>query len=127
MRQTQSRRSRVRDWLLYVAIAVLIVGLAVAYGAYQGLTGRHTDLPLKWLGFIAISALLFGYAIKASRRFWRTRKFWVILALFFVVHAGLGVFALTRVDKVPLILYPILGQIEYVLLALYLGYFLDSN
>ena len=54
-------------------------------------------------------------------------KIWALLGLFFVVHSGLGVFVLLRVPVVPLVLYAVLTGIEYVVLAAYLGFFLDGE
>ncbi len=127
MRHHNAKWRRVRDWLLYVVIAVLILAAAGAFGVYQAMSGGSPDLPLKWLGFVGMTAIVFGYAIHACRRSWRTHKFWLLLTTFFIVYSGLGVFVLTRVTSVPLILYGILTGIEYLLLAAYLGVFLDSN
>jgi hypothetical protein len=43
------------------------------------------------------------------------------------MHSGLGVFVLMRVPTVPLILYGMLTGVEYVVLAVYLDFFLDST
>src|SRR5437879_2582877 len=117
-RQTRSRR--IKDWLLYVAIAVLIVISVWMFAMHQARTGGSPNLPLKWLGFAGMTAIVFGYAIRACRRLWGKRKFWVLLGLFFAVHCGLGVFVLLRVPTVPLLLYGVLTGPEYLLLAAYL-------
>jgi hypothetical protein len=122
----QGRSGRIKDWLLYVAIAVLIVISVWIFAMHQARTGGSPNLPLKWLGFAGMTAIVFGYAIRACRRSWRKQKFWVLLGLFFAVHSGLGVFVLLRVPTVPLVLYAVLTGIEYVVLASYLGFFLDS-
>jgi hypothetical protein len=74
-----------------------------------------------------MTALMFGYAIRACRGSWRRHKFWLLVTVFFTVHSGVGLFALTRVATVPLVLYPMLFSIEYFVLIAYLGFFLDSN
>jgi hypothetical protein len=123
-RQTRSRR--IKDWLLYVAIAVLIVISVWMFAMHQARTGGSPNLPLKWLGFVGMTAIVFGYAIRACRQSWGKQKFWALLGLFFAVHSGLGVFVLLRVPVVPLVLYAVLTGIEYVVLAAYLVFFLDS-
>jgi hypothetical protein len=50
----------------------------------------------------------------------------VLLGLFFAVHSGLGVVLLMRVATAPWVLYAVLAGPEYVVLAMYLGHFLDS-
>jgi Na+/melibiose symporter-like transporter len=122
----QGRSGRIKDWLLYVVIAVLIVISVWMFAMHQARTGGSPNLPLKWLGFAGMTAIVFGYAIRACRRSWGKQKFWVLLGLFFAVHSGLGVFVLLRVPTVPLVLYAVLTGIEYVVLAAYLGFFLDS-
>jgi Na+/melibiose symporter-like transporter len=122
----QGRSGRTKDWLLYVAIAVLIAISVWIFAIHQARTGGSPNLPLKWLGFAGMTAIIFGYAIRACRRSWGKQKFWVLLGLFFAVHSGLGVFVLLRVATVPLVLYAVLTGIEYVVLASYLGFFLDS-
>jgi len=52
---------------------------------------------------------------------------WVLLGLFFAVHSGLGVLVLMRIPTVPLSVYAVLTGPEYLLLAAYLGFFLDSD
>jgi hypothetical protein len=123
----QTRLRRIRDWLLYVAIALLIVISVWMFAVHQARTGGSPNLPLKWLGFAGMSAIVFGYAIRACRQSWGKQKFWKLLGLFFAVHSGLGVFVLLRVPVVPLVLYALLTGIEYVILAAYLGFLLDGE
>jgi len=122
----RTRSGRIKDWLLYVAIAVLIVISVWMFAMHQARTGGSPNLPLKWLGFAGMTAIVFGNAIRACRRSWGNQKFWVFLVLFFAVHSVLGVLVLLRVPVVPLLLYAVLTGPEYLLLAAYLGYFLDS-
>jgi len=84
-------------------------------------------MPLKWLGFAGMTAIVFGYAIRACRRLWGRPKFWVFLGLFFAVHSGLGVLLLMRVATAPWVLYGLLIGVEYLILAAYLGFFLDDE
>jgi hypothetical protein len=92
-------------------------------------TGGSQYSTLKWLGFAGITAIVFGNAIRSCRRqgLWRKRKFWVFLGLFFAVHCVLGVVLLMRVATPPWVLYAVLAGPEYVVLAMYLGHFLDSD
>ncbi len=122
----QTRSGRIRDGLLYVAIAVLIVIAVWMFAVHQARTGGSPNLPLKWLGFAGMTGIVFGYAIRACRQSWGKQKFWALLGLFFAVHSVLGVLVLLRVPVVPLLLYAVLTGPEYLLLAAYLGYFLDS-
>jgi len=122
----QTSLERIKEWLLYMAFAVLIVISVWMFAMHQARTGGSPNLPLKWLGFAGMTAIVFGYAIRACRGSWGNQKFWVLLGLFFAVHSGLGVFVLLRVPTVALVLYAVLTGIEYVVLAACLGFFLDS-
>jgi hypothetical protein len=127
VRHRQARPGRIKDWLIYVAIAVRIVASIWMFEMHQVKTGGSPNLPLKWLGFAGMTAVVFGYAIRACRRSWGKRRFWVLLGIFFVVHAGLGVSILMRVPTAPLLFYAVLTGPEYLLLAAYLGFFLDRD
>jgi hypothetical protein len=116
-----------RDWLLYVAIALFIVLAIWTLAVHQAGTGGFPDLPLKWLGFAGMTWAVFGSAIRACRRWWREQKFWVFLGFFLAVHSGLGVLVLMRIANVPLLLYALLTGPEYLLLAKYLGFFLNRD
>lgn len=121
------RSDKLKDWLLYVVIAILIVGVIGAFAVHDADNGRSQGLPLKWMGFVGTTAVVFGYAIRACRRLWRMRKFWLLLTLFLMVHSGLGMFVLMRVDRVPLLFYAMLSAVEYAVLSAYLGFFLDLD
>jgi hypothetical protein len=127
MHHGQTRWGRIKDWVLYVAIAVLIVISVWMFAVHQAKTDGSPNLPLKWLGFAGMTAIVFGYAIRACRQAWRKEKFWLFLGIFFAVHCALGVLALLTVPTIPLVLYAVLTGPEYVLLAAYLGFFLDSD
>jgi hypothetical protein len=119
--------SKARDWLFYVVIAILMVGMIGAFAVHEADTGGSQSLPLKWMGFVGTTAIVFGYAIRACRPWWKTPKFWLLLTLSFMAHVGLGVFVLTRIDRVALLIYGLLGGVEYAVLTGYLGLFLDSD
>jgi hypothetical protein len=122
-----TRWARIRDWLLYVAIAALLVIATWIFAAHQAGTGGSARLPLKWLGFAGMTGVVFGYAIKAGLRPQARRKFWVLLGLLFAVHCGVGVVVLLRVDVVPLLLYAVLGPIEYLALGACISSFLGKD
>lgn len=127
MLHPQTKSTRTRDMLLYVLVAVLIVASAWMFAIHEANTGGSPNLPLKWLGFAGMTAVVFGYAIRACRRERRKERFWLLLSAFGVVHLGLGVFLVARAPVVPLLIYAVLTGPEYVLLAAYLGFFLHET
>lgn len=120
------RSGKIKDWLLYLVIAVLIVISVWMFAMHQARTGGSPNLPLKWLGFAGMTAIVFGYAVRACRRSWGKQEFWLVLGFLFAVHLGLGVFVLLRVPTVPLVLYAVQTGIEYAVLMVCLDLFLDS-
>lgn len=107
------RRHRLRDWLLYVAIALAIVSAAGAFGIHQARTGGSPDLPMKWLGFAGMTGVVFGYAVKETRALRRSLRFKVVLATLFIVHTAVGVFVLFNLSTVPLLSFAVLVPIEF--------------
>jgi hypothetical protein len=110
-------REKTRDCLLYGVIAVSLATLIVLYGYYQARSGHTTGLQVKWLGFAILTAFVFGNAIRYSKPFWGSRKFWAFLALFSVVHLGLGVPVLLRLTNIPLLYFALITPIEYFILT----------
>jgi hypothetical protein len=121
------RARRIRDLFLYVVIATGVVASAFLFAAYQVRTGQTPGLPIKWLGFAAMTGLVFGDTIRATRHCWRNRRFWLLLSVFLAVQACLGIFLLSRVPKVPLVLYIVITPLNYAALSACLNFCLGSK
>lgn len=127
MRTHRVARGRVRDFLLYIVIGVLAVLATGLYELHQAKTHGSPNLPLKWMGFGAISLVVFGYAIRSNRANWRKSEFWGPLAAFAFVHFAVGLTLLSRLATMPMILLGPLCLAEYVTLAIYLAYFSSAQ
>jgi hypothetical protein len=68
-------RGRVRDFALYIAIAV-VVGIA-AIGVAQ--TGIGHDAFIRWGGLVINTLVLFDYFSAFSRSLWRLLSFWFFI------------------------------------------------
>jgi hypothetical protein len=110
---------------LYVAIAVVIYASIVLFVDHQFRTHQPTDLPLKWLGFAAMTALVFGDTIRINRRWWGQPRFWLLLGAFFGAQCALGIAILSTVTKMSTMVWAFLIPLDYVALSAYLGYFLE--
>ncbi len=75
-------RARLRDFIWYVTISVVIV-LAVVVAAICGLPEAEI---MKWFGFVVFTLFLFGQFILSSREQWKRRAFWVITTTCFFIH-----------------------------------------
>lgn len=87
-------RGRIRDYVLYVAIAF---GFLAAVFAVESKWGH--EVLIRWGGLVGFTAVLFGYFVSESRQFFKERQFWTMTALLLVVHLGAFVILLTHVDE----------------------------
>ena len=74
------KASRVRDFVIYIGIALALVGLGMWYvdDGGRGLPER----AWRWVGLAIGTPILFGYAVQGYRRDWGRVRFWgIILAL----------------------------------------------
>jgi hypothetical protein len=126
MATRRATSGRVRDLMLYCVISLLIVAFALLFAFHQAKTGGSPYLPLKWIGFVGMSAIVFGYTIRNNRANWAKSKFWGLLVFFAVLHSILGLVILLQTPVVPMLFYGIATGIEYFVLALYLAYFLPK-
>jgi hypothetical protein len=119
----RNRLGRVRDFLLYVVVGLGMVAAVVLLAVFTRIV---PDSLFKWLGFAAMTALVFGDTIRTSRRWWGQPRFWLLLGAFLGAQCGLGTLILWTVTKVPTILWAFLIPLDYVALNAYLGFFFGS-
>jgi drug/metabolite transporter (DMT)-like permease len=113
---------RVRDFFLYIAIGILVTALAGAVGVYQAkIGGGKPVFFLKWVGFTILTLLIFFWAIRRNRPFWRNARFWKLLSLFAGMHIIIGIGLLTRLTITSLIPFMIVTPLENSLLRSYLS------
>jgi hypothetical protein len=102
-----------------IAIVVFVSLGALAF--YQADTGRAPGLPLKWMGFAAITAVVFGYAIRENPNLWGKSRFWFALSGLFVGHLALGFLVLLNLEDLPLLLLAPLIALESGAVAVCVG------
>ncbi len=116
-------RSRVRDFALYIAIA-LAFGFAIMWLA--GTTKLDSkELFGKWIGLAAHTGIVFGYTIRQYRPFWTRPSYWITMFLLLCVHLLFFITVLRAVSEWRLIWWAIINPIEFVALGmalLLLGY-----
>jgi uncharacterized membrane protein len=117
MAQPQKRSHKVRDFLLYIAIAVSLVALVGLLGVHQAKTGQKPEVLLKWIGFAVLTVLVFWWVIRAYRSFWANARFWRFIALFGAIHAVLGIGLLLRITVVSFLPFVAITPLEYLLLS----------
>jgi len=109
------RQHTVRDSLLYIAIALLLVAGAISYAFYSAHKGKEPDFKNDWSVTVATAGLVFGYAVKA---YWRLRQTWSFWAGWFgllIAHFTILLPILSRAEKVPLLLIGVIAPLEIVI------------
>jgi hypothetical protein len=114
--RTHENRRLVRDWLLYISIGIVVVLAAVGIAVFEARNNIEPGLPLKWLGFIGASAIIFAYSLRSSREIWNRAYFWPVFVVILSLHAGIGVLLLSRLSRVPLVFFAFLPPIELPLI-----------
>jgi hypothetical protein len=119
----RTMRSRMKDFLLYCGIGVLVAATAILAGIHQARTGVRSEATAKWLGFVIMTALVFGNAVRYFRSSWSSPKFWGLLILFSVPHFILGFVVLSNVARLGLIQFAVVTPVEYFVLDTFLRRF----
>ena len=88
----KTKKSKLKDLLLYVALSTLIIGVISA----MFYAGMSPDFFVKWIGFAIMTALLFGVFIENSGAFLRKNLFWLLFMAFLIVHCAAWAIILTH-------------------------------
>lgn len=107
-------RSRIRDFVLYVLIALTLAALAIASAQF----GVSHDAFIKWGGLAFMTALLFGYFISESPQYLREHRFWRLLVISLAVHLAVFAIILSLIREWKLMWFLIM-IIEYPPLVLF--------
>jgi peptidoglycan/LPS O-acetylase OafA/YrhL len=89
------RLRRVRDFVLYIAIAV-----ALAFGAIWSADHWHDvshEAFLRWGGLGVNTLLLFGVAVYSRRSLVKRVRFWIVVAGLLVLHLSVFVLLLFKI------------------------------
>lgn len=100
-------RGRVRDYVLYIAIAFAFLG---AVFVVEGKWGHEAFI--RWGGLTGFTAGLFGFFVKESREYFRERRFWMLTAVLLAVHLTAFAIVLTHVEEWKLMWFMVM-IVEY--------------
>ena len=78
--KTHRLRSRVIDYVLYIAIALALVFFSIVTSKWS-----H-EVFIRWCGLVFFTSCLFGYFVQESRKFLRSWRFWKITAALLALH-----------------------------------------
>lgn len=104
------KANRVRDFAIYIGVG-LTLGLATVWCGFH-FEIHNTETLGKWIGFAAITAILFGYVIRAHRRFLRTAGFWTVTSLLLAVHLVGFILVLRRTQHWHLLWFVFIYPLE---------------
>ena len=115
---------RIAEVVLEFLFAISVVAAILAYAEY----GPVTSMPaVRWWGFAGETVILFGYMLRATRQYWRYRRFWVGYIAFLGLHSLGYIMVLMRVEEWPLMWFVIVGFGEWVALAYVLDLLLRGH
>jgi hypothetical protein len=116
---------RALDFAIYILIALTLVGLVI-WGAdhYPSVDANRFG---KWLALVGNTAVLFGYAIKSGREFWRRRAFWLVISVFLASHLLVFSLILSSVQRFPFYWFVVTYPIELSAIAIALDWVVDRR
>lgn len=84
-------KTATRDNILYLTIALGIVGVGGIVVWYQEAHGLPIRMPISdgMAAFFITTSLVFGYTIKYFRKLWSRTRFWVMLGVIFLGYLPL--------------------------------------
>jgi heme A synthase len=128
MPKLNRRSHRLRDFSLYILIAVAFAGLSILLGMHAAKTGQRPDIAFKWVGFALNTAFVFGSTLRVMRPFLRRPKLWAMMVGLLLLHGSLGAVVILRVERIPLIWYVPIDAAEIaVLIRLLLWTFAEDK
>ena len=110
--KTHRLRSRVIDYVLYIAIAFALVFFAILSSKWS-----H-EAFIRWGGLVFCTSCLFGYFVQESREFLRSRRFWKTTATLLAVHLLLFAAILTTAEAWRLPWFVVMA-VEYPVLLFF--------
>jgi hypothetical protein len=123
---TRKVASRATDFVLYVAIAAAVFGAIWFYAGYQARNGLAPGLPLNWLGFAGMTLIVFGDAVRSTRRASRTSRFWLLLGAALATQVGVGTLILWNAPRMSTLIWAVLISLDGFALATFLRVFLGG-
>jgi hypothetical protein len=110
-----------RDHLLYVALALLLVAGIALYAIYGRGRDIDADFNNRWVVICLTAASVFGFAAK---EFWESRKqwrFWATFSALFSAHIVILSHVFAPAEQVPFLLFAPIAIAEIFVVFMILG------
>jgi uncharacterized membrane protein HdeD (DUF308 family) len=115
---------RIRDLIIEILIAVILVTALVVYFFMVPKESRPNSA---WVALAVNTAIVFGFLISWFRPSWKSAQYWVVLGLLMLCHSAVYIFTLHRVAHFPLIYYVATNSVELVLFSRILSKWSDGR
>jgi len=113
-----------RDNLLYFAVGMAVVTLAIAIVRHDTENGIQRNFKNDWFVGFGSACFALGYAAKAFWSFRRNWRLWSIIGALFVIFSVITLPLLSQMEKVPLLFMGPLANIECLISIFLLDWFL---
>jgi hypothetical protein len=113
---TRSIFKRIRDFALYVLIAIAI-GIGIVWFAYTSNEGGSESIS-RWGGLVLNTVILYGYVLKESRPFWHAWGFWLSFVSMLSLHSLAFIFILQHVEHWSVLWFLFIYPVEIPALAI---------
>ena len=113
--RTRSARGRawLRDIASYFAIAAALSAAAMLYGWHQAKAGRSPSLPTNWIGFGAVTAMVFADSLR-DRQLRQRPRFWLAISVVCLAQCLLGALILWRMSNLPTLWWALFLPLDYM-------------
>ena len=116
-----------RDNLLYFAVAMAVVTVALAVTIHDTDRGIHRNLKNDWSVGLGSACVALGYAAKAFWIYRRNWRLWAVIAALFALFTAITIPFLSQMEKVPLLFMGPLGNIELLIAFVALDRFIGGQ
>jgi|SRR5271168_369241 len=117
----------VRDNILYFAVGMAAVTIALAVTIHDTDKGIHRSLKNDWFVGLGSACVALGYAAKAFWNYRRNWRLWAIIAALFAMFTAITIPFLSQMEKVPLLFMGPLANIELIIAFVALDWFKRSR
>lgn len=126
-RGESAQRHRMRDNLLYFAVAMMAVTVTIAMLIHDTDRGIHRNFKNDWFVGFGSASLALGYAAKAFWSFRRNWRLWVAVGALFAMFTAITIPVLCQMEKVPLLFMGPLANIELLIAFAVLDWFIGKQ
>ncbi len=127
MQDEIAQRRLLRDNLLYFAVAMAVVTIAIAMALHDTERGIHRYFKNDWFVGFGSACFALGYSAKAFWLFCRNWRLWAAIATLFAMFTAITIPILSQMEKVPLLLIGPLASIEQLIAIVALQWFINQQ